>query len=599
MAPDQSLTINALLEGYRSGRFTPTEVIDLVIARIEKQPDRNVWITRLEREPLQAYLDALDKRSPDEMPLYGIPFAIKDNIDLAGTPTTAACPEYAYLPQRHAFAVQCLIDAGAIPMGKTNLDQFATGLVGTRTPYGACKNSFNGEYISGGSSAGSAVAVATGQVSFSLGTDTAGSGRVPAAFNNIIGLKPTRGLISTEGVVPACRSLDCVSIFALTAKDAQQVLDVCAKYDPDDIYARPEPSDLPGFGADSFRFGVPYDEQLEYFGSTDTAGLFNQAVDHLTALGGVAVAIDFGTFLAAARLLYEGPWVTERYIAIESFMEDKPGALIPVTYEIIASGKAASAADAFKAQYQLMQCRRASEKIWSDLDVVVTPTAGNIYRIEDIEKDPVKLNSNLGYYTNFVNLLDLSAVAVPAGFQSNGLPAGVTLLSRMFCEYPLLALANRLQQATGLKLGATDTRLTATDITADRVKGRVEIAVCGAHLSGLALNYQLTERGAWLRQSTSTSDNYRLYALPGGPPYRPGLVRDSDGAAIEVEVWAMPQTQVGGFLQQIPPPLGLGKLELKDGRWVTGFICEPYGIEGASEVTKLGSWRKYLAENAD
>ena len=594
---NQSLTINALLAGYRNRRFTPAEVIDHVIAGIEQQPKRNVWITRLQREQLTPYLSALDKKTPDELPLYGIPFAIKDNIDLSGIPTTAACPAFAYTPKRHAFAVQCLIDAGAIPIGKTNLDQFATGLVGTRTPYGACKNSFDADYISGGSSAGSAVAVATGQVSFSLGTDTAGSGRVPAAFNNIIGLKPTRGLVSTGGVVPACRSLDCVSIFALTAEDAQQVLDVCAKFDSADAYSRYAPSVVTGFSKQHFRFGVPAVDQLEFFGNPETARLFDQAIEQLKTLGGEAVVIDFEPFLSAARLLYEGPWVTERYIAIEGFIEKNPAALYPVTHEIIAPGKNASAADAFKAQYRLMQCKRESEQVWSELDVIVTPTAGTHYRIDEVEKKPVKLNSNLGYYTNFVNLLDLSAIAVPSGFQSNGLPFGVTLLSRQFCDQSLLALAVRLHHASGLKLGATDTSQILSENRPNSEKGIVEIAVCGAHLSGLPLNSQLTERGAWLIEATTSSKHYRLFALSGGPPHRPGMVRDVNGTCIEVEVWAMPEAQVGNFLQQIPPPLGLGKLELNDGRWVTGFICEPCGIEGAIEVTDRGSWRKYLAES--
>lgn len=595
VSSDQSLAVTSLLEGYRQERFTPGEILELVWSRIEAQADRHIWISRLSRQQLQPYLQALVGKSQDELPLYGIPFAIKDNIDLAGLPTTAACPDYAYEPQEHAFVVQRLIDAGAIPIGKTNLDQFATGLVGTRSPYGACENSFNPNYIAGGSSSGSAVSVALGQVSFALGTDTAGSGRVPAAFNNLIGVKPTRGLLSTRGVVPACRSLDCVSVFALDCADAQQVLERCTGFDVQDAFARSAPLALPGFSPQRFRFGVPRPGQLEFFGNEQAEVLFERALQRLQALGGEPVSIDFEPFLSAARLLYEGPWLAERYAAIGAFIEAWPDAVHPVTRTIITRGKQGSAVDAFLAQYRLMECRRASENTWEQVDLIVTPTAGTIYRIDEVEADPVGLNSNLGYYTNFMNLLDLCAVAVPAGFQQDGLPFGLTLVGRAFADAALLALAERLQRAAGLPVGATGHPLPAAGGGFGSAAGVVPIAVCGAHLSGLPLNPQLTERGAWLMQQTRTSAGYRLYALAGGPPQRPGLVRDAGGAAIDVEVWAMPREQVGGFLQLIPAPLGLGKVELEDGRWVSGFICEPCAIAGAEEVTRWGGWRDYLA----
>ncbi len=598
LSSDQSLAVAHLLEGYRRGRFTPSEILELVLARIEAHADRHIWISRLSRQQLQPYLQALAGKSPADLALYGIPFAIKDNIDLAGLPTTAACPDYAYQPQDHAFVVQRLIEAGAIPVGKTNLDQFATGLVGTRSPYGACENSFNPEYIAGGSSSGSAVCTALGEVSFALGTDTAGSGRVPAAFNNLIGVKPTRGLLSTRGVVPACRSLDCVSVFTLDCGDARRVLDCCSAFDVHDPWARSEPPALPGFNPRRFRFGVPRDEQLEFFGNAQAQALFGQAVQRLQTLGGEAVNIDFEPFLSAARLLYDGPWLAERYAAVESFIETRPEALHPVTREIIARGRQGSALDAFRAQYRLCEYRRASERVWDQVDVILTPTAGTLYRIDEVESDPVALNSNLGYYTNFMNLLDLSAVAAPAGFQSDRLPFGVTLVGRAFADAALLALAERLQQATGLPPGATGEPLAAASASQVTPKGIVPIAVCGAHLSGLPLNGQLTERGAWLMQRTCTSTAYRLYALAGGPPQRPGLVRDEGGAAIEVEVWALPREQVGGFLELIPAPLGLGKVELEDGRWVSGFICEPCALNGAQEVTGWGGWRHYLASRA-
>jgi allophanate hydrolase len=440
------------------------------------------------------------------------------------------------------------------------------------------------------------VAVASGVSSFSLGTDTAGSGRVPAAFNNLVGVKPTRGLLSNRGVVPACRSLDCVSIFALNSQDAGRVLGVCRRFDAQDAYARSVPVAIPGFSPECFRFGVPRPEQLEFFGNRAAAALYEQAVQRLETLGGTAVSIDFEPFRSAARLLYEGSWLSERYVAIADFLEKEPDALFPVTRQIIEAGNQGSAADAFKAQYRLMQYHRDSEAAWENVDLILTPTAGTIYRIEEVERDPLSLNSNLGYYTNFLNLLDLCAVAVPAGFQADGLPFGVTLVGRRFADGALGALAERLHSATGLNMGATGLPLPATERHALVPAGVVPIAVCGAHLSGLPLNGQLTERGAWLMQTTRTAPAYRLYALAGGPPYRPGLVRDTQGASIEVEVWALPQEQVGSFLRLIPSPLGLGKLELEDGRWVTGFVCEPFGLSGARDITDLGGWRRYIAD---
>ncbi len=596
LSDDQCLAVETLLKGYRQGRFSPGEIIERVLARIEAQSERHIWISRLSRQQLEPYIEALAGGSPDDLPLYGIPFAIKDNIDLAGLPTTAACPDFAYEPQHHAFVVQRLIEAGAIPIGKTNLDQFATGLVGTRSPYGACENSFDPDYISGGSSSGSAVCVALGQVSFALGTDTAGSGRVPAAFNNLVGVKPTRGRLSNRGVVPACRSLDCVSVFALNCADARRVLECCGGFDAQDPFARPEPIALPGFNPQRFRFGVPRPEQLEFFGNKQTGALFEQALQRLQSLGGEPVSIDFEPFLSAARLLYEGPWLAERYAAVGAFVEARPEAVHPVTRAIIARGKQGSAVDAFLAQYRLMECRRASDSAWDQVDAIVTPTAGTIYRIDAVERDPVRLNSNLGYYTNFMNLLDLCGVAVPAGVQDDGLPFGVTLVGRAFADAALLALAERLQSAAGMPMGATGHPLPVTGTAIVSAAGVVPIAVCGAHLSGLPLNPQLTERGAWLLQKTRTAATYRLYALAGGPPQRPGLVRDAGGAAIDVEVWAMPREQVGGFLELIPAPLGLGKVELDDGRWVSGFICEPGALGGAEEVTRWGGWRDYLAK---
>jgi allophanate hydrolase len=380
----------------------------------------------------------------------------------------------------------------------------------------------------------------------------------------------------------------------LTSDDADRVLRLAAKFDEGDAYALRQPAGTRTFSAASFHFGVPREDQLAFFGNSDAAALFRHAVEQLGALGGKAVELDFEPFLATARLLYEGPWVAERYAAIEAFIEQRPEALFPVTRDIIVAGKQAGALDAFKAQYRLMEYRRRSEQVWQDVDVIVTPTAGTIYRIDAVNDDPVRLNSNLGYYTNFMNLLDLSAIAVPAGFQADGLPFGVTLFAPAFADAALAALGDRLHRVTGGPAGATGLPLPPAVETRRQVAGVVPIAVCGAHLSGLPLNAQLTGRGAWLMERTRTSANYRLYALSGGPPLRPGLVRDPHAAAIAVEVWAMPADQVGSFLQLIPAPLGLGKIELVDGRWVSGFICEPCGVVGAVDVSSFGGWRAWL-----
>jgi allophanate hydrolase len=597
--PD-SLLIADLRRGYRDGSLTPALVMQRLAAFADRTDSRNVWITRLSHDQVMRYVQALQRRSVNELPLYGIPFVVKDNIDLEGVPTTAGCPRYAYTPQRSARVVRRLLDAGAIPLGKTNLDQFATGLVGVRSPYGACRNGINPAFISGGSSSGSAVAVATGLASFSLGTDTAGSGRVPAAFNNIIGLKPSVGRLSTQGVVPACRSLDCVSIFALTAEDAASVLDVAEGYDAEDPYSR-KMTDSP---IPSLRFGVPRREQLQFFGDTEYAQLFEQAARHLESLGGIRVEIDFAPFLEAARLLYGGPWIAERYAAIGAFMEKNPDALVPVTRQLIAGGQKPSAVDAFQGQYTLETLRRASEEgAWSQVDLILTPTAGTIYSIAAVEADPIRLNSTLGYYTNFMNFFHLAGVAVPAGFRADGLPFGITLVGPRATDRALLGIAARVHRACVSTLGALSKPQPAAPQPAAPIPaaplpqlapGYMGLAVCGAHLRGLPLNHQLTDRGGYLLRTARTAPCYRLFALPGGPPHRPGLIRAaSGGAAIEVEVWALPTESLGSFLAGISAPLGLGTLELEQGATALGFLCEAYAAEGAADITAYGGWRAY------
>lgn len=596
------MTIEGLLGDYRAGRRTVREVVAQAMVEIRRDDPRHVWITVLDDAALQPYLERLEGLEPASLPLYGVPFAIKDNIDLAGVPTTAGCPEYAYVPARSAFVVRRLIDAGALPLGKTNLDQFATGLVGARSPYGPCGNAFNPAYVSGGSSSGSAVAVALGQVSFSLGTDTAGSGRVPAGFNHLVGVKPTRGLLSASGVVPACRTLDTVSIFALDVADAGRVLEIVAEHDSEDPYARPDQVPqlgLAGIPESGFRFGVPAPGQLEFFGDREYASRFVEAVERLRSLGGEAVEIDFAPFLEAARLLYEGPWVAERYAAIRDFFDAQPEALFEVTREIIGGGRDPRAVDAFEAQYRLQVLRRQTEAVWDSVDLVLTPTAGTIPTIAAVQAEPVRVNRNLGYYTNFMNLLDLCAVAVPSGFRADGLPFGVTLFAPAFRDRDLLPIADRLQRASGLPLGATGCPQHDRAPLAPDGRHQIPVAVCGAHMSGLALNHQLTERRARLLRATRTAPEYRFYALPGGPPERPGLVRvGAGGASIEVEVWAVPADRFGSFVAGIPAPLGIGRVRLADAAGVPGFLCESVAVESAQEITHLGSWRRFLETRA-
>lgn len=592
------MTISAIHAAYRSGELTPHKLLHRCLQHAQAD-ERNVWICLLSVEQLDGYLHQLEYHSPDDLPLFGIPFAIKDNIDLADLPTTAACPDYAYQPLESAFVVKQLIAAGAIPLGKTNLDQFATGLVGVRSPFGACQNSVDPAYISGGSSSGSAVAVATGQVCFALGTDTAGSGRVPAAFNNILGLKGTKGRISCSGVVPACKSLDCVTLFAQCATDLATVWPIAAQFDAQDPFAREAVAATPIPVA--FRFGVPAKTQLQFFGDSEAERLYWQALDTLEALGGTVVEIDLEPFLQAARLLYDGPWVAERLAAIKEFFHSDASRCLPVIQTIIGGAETRTAVDAYEALYELQRLKRLADAELAKVDLIVTPTTGTIYTIQEVEADPIRLNSNLGYYTNFMNLLDYSAIALPCGFRSAGdkvdLPFGITLFAPAFQDEVLLALGDRWQRQVALPLGVIHQLLPAnTPSLPMPVADTIDVLVCGAHLSGLPLNWQLTDRKAFLKQVTSTAKAYRMYALAGGPPYRPGLFRDTDnGAAIAVEVWSVPAEHFGSFVAGIPAPLGIGKVELADGTWVSGFICEPCGLKGAEEISELGGWRNYIA----
>jgi allophanate hydrolase len=593
------MTIDALRVVYTENIQTPAAVMADIRQRSQQYAGYNIWIHLLSPAEQQPYLDALADKPMEECPLWGVPFAIKDNIDLAGIATTAGCEAFRYIPTVSAQVVQQLIDAGAIPVGKANLDQFATGLNGTRSPWGACKNAFDPHYISGGSSSGSAVSVALGLASFSLGTDTAGSGRVPACFNNLVGVKPSRGLLSTTGLVPACRSLDCISIFALNSTDANQVLACAEGFDPADAYSRANPYDNQarhyGLRQGAIRVGIIPRDQLKFFGDDAYARAYQHTLDNLAADGMELVEIDYQPFDEAARLLYEGPWVSERYLAIQSFIEAQPEALLPVIRTIIQPGGEPLAIDLFRAQYRLEALKKQCSRQLQSLDCLLTPTAGRLFTIEEMLAEPILRNSELGYYTNFMNLLDLASIAVPSAFTEKGLPFGVTLVGAAFSDRSLLSIANRIQQVCPLPpgLGERPMSLPAANPVGDSQS--IEVAVCGAHLEGLPLNWQLKERGGVLSEATCTAQAYRMYALPEGPPFRPGLIRDTDqGSKIAVEVWTLPLKEFGSFVANIPAPLGIGKLELVDGRWVSGFICEPCGIEDAEEISHLADWRRYL-----
>jgi allophanate hydrolase len=586
---------------YRNGNKSPTQVVREIYTQIRTQGERPIWITIVPEEQSLARAAELEKsQDPRGLPLYGIPFAVKDNFDVAGLPTTAACPAFSRLPAESAEAVQRLLGAGAILIGKTNMDQFATGLVGTRTPYGVCSSVFNKEYISGGSSSGSAVAVGSGLVSFSLGTDTAGSGRIPAAFNQLVGMKPTRGLVSTDGVLPACRSLDCVSIFAETCSDATRVLSVVQGPDVKDPYSREA---KPGEGAtpwtaSKFKFGGPTQQSLEFFGDEQARASYDVAINAMTALGGEPVRFDYEPFREVASLLYGGPWVSERLAAVQEFAVEHSDEMDPIVAGIILGAQRFNAVDAFAAQYKLNEIRTKIQVTLSRVDVLLLPTAPSIYKIARVQSAPIELNTNLGYYTNFVNLLDLAAVAIPAGMRGDSLPFGVSLIGPSFSDKGLLALADRLHRKLAVNLGGSDRLLSETPAMPENaVPDRcVLMAVVGAHLTGQPLNWQLTSRSARLTRTVRTHQDYKLYALPNTTPPKPGLVYSPGfaGPGIEVEVWAMPEDTVGSFLNGIPAPLSLGTVRLEDGTSVKGFLCEPYGVEGAEDISHLGGWRGYI-----
>jgi len=596
--------IPSRVRAYQGGRDAGAD-LGALYERIAPAGETAVWTSVMPYERAGSMLaDAAARRRAGErgLSLFGIPFAVKDNIDVAGLPTTAGCPDFAYMPVRSAFCVEQLIAAGAIPVGKTNLDQFATGLSGTRTPYGIPSCAFDGAYVSGGSSSGSAVAVASGLVPFALGTDTAGSGRIPAGFNNLVGIKPTRGLISTRGVVPACRTLDCVSILAASVGDARQATTIAAGFDLQEPYSRRAPESLWSAAPPAvFRFGVVGQDVIARC-AADVAARYCGAVAALEAHGGIAVTVNYAPFEEAAALLYEGPWVAERLAAIRNFALARPEAIHPVVREIVQAGTGHSAVDAFEGQYRLAALVRQTAPVWDDVDVMLLPTAPEHPTIAAMLDDPVVLNSRLGLFTNFVNLMDLAAVSVPAGWGENGLPVGVTLVGPPFSDGLLAVIGDRLHRADPhARLAASTLQVGASPWLVAPIepdKACITLAVVGAHLRGQPLNHQLTRREAVCLGPARTARGYSLYAMVDTQPPRPGLVRDGGAGLIELELWSLTEAAFGAFIAEIPPPLGIGTLALDDGRSVKGFLCEQYALQSAIDITAHGGWRGYLAAKA-
>ncbi|MFY1670600.1 allophanate hydrolase [Plantactinospora sp. WMMB334] len=612
--PEAIGTVTALRSAYSAGELSTVEVADQVLAALAERAGEAVWISTVPAEQLRARAAELHRRRGElaTLPLYGVPFAVKDNIDAAGLPTTAGCPEFAYRPERSASVLARLLDAGAMLVGKTNLDQFATGLTGARSPYGACESVFGGGLIAGGSSSGSAVAVAAGLVSFALGTDTAGSGRVPAACNGIVGTKPTRGLLSVAGVVPACRSLDCVSIFARTVDDATDVFRVARGVDPEDPWSRALPPELAeGREPSTLRLGVPRAEDLDFFGDLGQRDRFAAGQERVGALVRESEPLGLGPLLEAGDLLYQGPWVAERLADLDDFLRRRPDAVLPVTRSVLESGRRYAGTDVFRARHRLQELRAWAERLWRRVDVLVLPTVGTTFTLAEIDEDPIGRNTMLGRYTQFANLLDLAAVTVPNGFTGAGRPASLTLVGPAFSDATLARLGAALEGAALCTAAPDETApddpavgaggrsaASGTSGPAEHGDGRVLLAVVGRHLRGESRNAELVDRGATLAGVARTAPLYRLYRLPSDDGVGlPSLVRvgPGQGAAIEIELWRLPVGTIGSLLTGIPAPLTLGRLRLHDGREVLGFLTEAYaaGAATAEDITAAGGWRAY------
>jgi allophanate hydrolase len=592
-------TVAAIVEAHRSGATSPEATIARTYARIRAHGDPAVFISLRDESDAGAEAKAMAAQHHEELPLYGVPFAVKDNIDVKGLPTTAACPAFAYDPGKDATCVARLRQAGAIVIGKTNLDQFATGLVGVRTPYGTPRNLFDPALIPGGSSSGSAIAVGAGLVPLALGTDTAGSGRVPAGLSNIVGLKPSLGLVSTAGVVPACRTLDCVSVFAFTVDDAFAALAAMAGPDSADPYSRPRPLGAPGAVPAGLRIGVPMPGQRLFFGDKVSAAAYEAALARLAGLGAAIVEIDIEPFYETARLLYEGPWVAERYHVVRKMIASSPQSMHPVTREIMLEGARPSAVDAFAAFYKLEDLRRVRDHIFRQIDALLVPTAPTVYTVEQVLANPIQLNSRLGTYTNFVNLLDLCGLALPSGMRPDGIPFGITLLAPGGHDAMLSSLGRVFHADTRLPMGALDLPQPPLGaLAAAPAAGEIAICVVGAHMSGMALNGELKALGGRFLEAAATAPDYRLFALGLAHPPRPGMLRVANGgASIALEVWALPAEGFGRFVAAVPAPLSIGSVGLSDGRSVKGFLVEADGVSGAKDISHFGGWRAFMAQS--
>ena len=592
-------TVAAIVAAHRAGTVSPAQTVARSYLRIRDTNDPAIFISlRSEKEAI-AEAESLKAKDARDLPLFGVPVAVKDNIDVLGMPTTAACPAFSYQPSHDATAVARLRAAGAIIIGKTNLDQFATGLVGVRSPYGIPNNPIRDDLIPGGSSSGSAVAVAAGLVPLSLGTDTAGSGRVPAMLNNVVGLKPSLGMVSTAGVVPACRTLDCVSVFSLTVDDAVTALAAMASPDPADPFSRDRPlgeiTPLPA----KLRLGVPRGGQLIFFGDKAAEAAYGDAIRRWAALGAEFVEFDMEPFYETARLLYEGPWVAERYLVIRNLLASSPDSIHPVTREIIAPGSRLTSTETFSALYRLQGLRKIAERVFVNIDAIVLPTAPTVYTTRQVLANPIEFNSRLGTYTNFVNLLDLCGLSLPASMRPDDTPFGITLLGPAGRDALLASIGRVFHADTKLAVGARGVPQPQLSPLPVAIGGDLAIAVVGAHMSGMTLNGELRALGGRLIETAVTAADYRLYALPTTPP-KPGMLRveAGKGSAIELEVWALSASAFGQFVAAIPPPLSIGTIRLADGRNVKGFLVEAAGLDGARDISRFGGWRTYMAEAA-
>jgi allophanate hydrolase len=599
MGSDVPETVDAIVAAHRAGAATPAQTVARSYRRIRDHNDPAIFIALRDERDAIAEAEALANKDANALPLYGVPVAVKDNIDVAGLATTAACPAFSYLPAQDATAVARLRAAGAIVIGKTNLDQFATGLVGVRSPYGIPVNPVRKDLVPGGSSSGSAVAVAAGLVPLALGTDTAGSGRVPAMLNNIVGLKPSLGLVSTAGVVPACRTLDCVSVFALTVDDAITALQVMAAPDSGDPFSRNRPLAAMTAPPARLRLGIPRHGQLIFFGDKQAEQAYDAAMQRWNALGAELVPFDLEPFYETARLLYEGPWVAERYLVIRNMLASSPESIHPVTREITAAGSRLTAADTFAALYRLQGLRGVAERILANLDAIVLPTAPTAYTTAQVLANPIELNSRLGTYTNFVNLLDLCGLALPAAMRDDGIPFGITLLAPAGRDAQLASMGRAFHADTKLAVGAKGLPQPPLVPLPAMADDEIAIAVVGAHLSGMALNGELQALGGRLLEESITAPDYRLYALDTTPP-KPGMLRiaPGTGTAIKLELWALSAAAFGKFVAAIPPPLSIGTIRLVDGRGVKGFIVEPAAVGGARDISSYGGWRAFVTKQA-